>query len=265
MSRQVAQRRFRMRNNRKPGRTRMAALASTNTGTTLTVVMPAYNEERLIAAAVGEIQCQVLDRVSGSNLIVVDDGSTDRTGETLDGLSASDSRISVIHQRNGGHGAAVVKGLDAATGEFVFLVDSDRQIPAEAFHLLWAECEGNDGAFGVRRNRQDPATRLVLTKAVRWAISVIFGTKIKDANAPFKVFRRSVWLEARSFIPLGTLAPSLMLAIFARNRGLRIPEVDVHHRERPHGKSTIRHWKLLKFCCRAFGQLLHFSKRIQRK
>ena len=92
----------------------------------LTAIMPAYNEEEAIEAAVGEVRGQVLDAVPGSDLIVVDDGSRDRTGAILDQLSAADPRVKVIHQPNGGHGAALRTGMERANGQLLFLLDSDR-------------------------------------------------------------------------------------------------------------------------------------------
>src|SRR2546430_12421410 len=134
----------------------------------LTVVMPAYNEEDSIEAASNEVRTQVLDRVPRSSLLVVDDGSKDQTGEILDGIAARDSRITVLHQPNGGHGAAVIAGLNHATTDYVFLIDSDRQIPLDHFSDAWGLArDGKDGVFGVRRQRNDPRLRLILTAVVR--------------------------------------------------------------------------------------------------
>ena len=79
----------------------------------LTVVMPAYNEEGGIEHAVGEVQHFVLDRVEDAELVVVDDGSTDRTGMILDRWAAKEPRLRVIHQTNKGHGGALRTGLGA--------------------------------------------------------------------------------------------------------------------------------------------------------
>src|SRR5690349_17973819 len=99
--------------------------------------MPVYNEEGAIVQAVDEVQRHVLDFVPGSQLIVVDDGSRDRTAELLDQAAAADPRVMVIHQANGGHGNALLTGLKAATGEYLFLIDSDRQIPLDEFPKAW--------------------------------------------------------------------------------------------------------------------------------
>ena len=82
----------------------------------LTIVMPAYNEEQGIAEAVAEVLREVVARVPGSELVVVDDGSRDATGRILDELARAEPALRVIHQPNGGHGRALRTGLDAAAG-----------------------------------------------------------------------------------------------------------------------------------------------------
>ncbi len=228
----------------------------------LSVIMPAYNEEGCIAEAVAEVRREVLDRVPGAELVVVNDGSKDRTGVILDQIAAADSCIRVVHQPNGGHGRALRTGLDAARGEYLFLIDSDRQIPLSAFEGLWEEAKRGDGAFGMRINRNDPALRLALTRVIRHSLVLLFGAKIHDANIPFKVIRREVWEKARPLIPQDTLAPSLFLAVFAVRTGCAIAFREVPHRERETGVVSIRRWKLFKFCARALAQLVAFNRRL---
>lgn len=249
----------------------------------LTVVMPAYNEQAGIKQAVDEIREGVLDRVPGATLIVVNDGSRDATGPILNRLADSDDRINVVHQPNAGHGPAVWRGLEQATGEFVLLVDSDRQIPLAALasfleypfddrglhrihpdRPLAAISEHYDAVLGVRVRRHDPLHRLLLTRLVRLAVRLLFGIRLRDANVPFKLLRRTAWLEARGVIPSDTLTPSLFLAVFLTRKGFKVSEREVPHRERQTGEVSIRRWKLLKFCARAFGQLIAFRRELIR-
>ena len=154
----------------------------------------------------------------------------------------------VIHQENRGHGGALMRALSEARGDHVLLIDSDRQIPLDAFPAAWVDVQkGRDCVFGVRRQRHDPALRLYLMRLVRMAIRVFFGVRIFDANVPFKLLRRSIWLEALPCIPEGTLAPSLFLAIFIKRKGYDVAEIDVTHRQRAAGEVSIRRLKLLTF------------------
>lgn len=229
----------------------------------LSVIMPAYNEEGAIAEAVAEVQQHVLDRIPGAELVVVNDGSRDGTGRLLDEIAARDGRVRVIHKKNGGHGPALRTGLDQARGDALFLIDSDRQIPLDAFAPLWRAIEeGKDGAFGVRAHRDDPALRLWLTKVIRGVLPLLFGVRVRDANVPYKVFRRRLWDEARAIIPPDTLAPSLFLAVYAAKKNFAIATFPIPHRERQTGEVSIRRWKLFKFCAKAFRQLLEFRRRL---
>ena len=230
----------------------------------LSVIMPVYNEQDAIVSAVDEVRTHVLDHVAGSELVVVDDGSRDRTGALLDQAASVDPRVRVIHQPNGGHGAALLTGLNASSGEYVFLIDSDRQIPLDDFAIAWAEIvNGRDAVFGVRRRRYDPKLRLYLSGMIRQSVNVLFRVKLYDANVPYKLFRRAIWSDVRDCVPDGTLAPSMFLAIAAKSRGYNILEIDVTHKERNTGEVSLRHLKLLKFCARGLAQLLGLRSRVR--
>lgn len=221
--------------------------------------MPAYNEEGGIAEAVRAVQEHVFSVVPNAELVAVNDGSRDRTGAILDDLAGRDPRVRPVHKKNGGHGPALITGLAAARGEYILLIDSDNQIPLESFAELWRQVQnGYDAAFGVRTVRNDARLRRVLTRVIRAALTLLFGVRLRDANIPFKLFRRELWNDAERLIPADTLAPSIFFAIHAQKRGAKIAFVDVAHRDRTTGEVSIKRWKLIKFCARALRQLLTF-------
>ena len=231
---------------------------------TLTVIMPAYNEQDAIEAAVQEVRESVLDVVPNSSLLVVNDGSRDKTGEIMDRLVAADPRVQVVHKPNGGHGPALLTGLASANAEHYMLVDSDLQIPMSAVTPLWnAVQNGADAAFGMRIKRDDPTLRLWLTKIIRTSLPILLGVSIRDANVPFKLFKREVWEKVSPLIPADTLAPSLFLAVFVKKMNYRLELFEVPHKERQTGEVSIKRWKLIKFCWRAFKQLLAFRARLR--
>lgn len=231
----------------------------------LSVIMPVYNEQDAILLAIDDVQRHVLDLVPGSELVIVDDGSRDNTAALVDEAAAKDNRIRVLHKPNGGHGSAVLAGLNVATGDYLFLIDSDRQIPLDEFHVAWDVLtkSGSDAVFGVRRRRYDPAFRLYLTALVRHSVQVLFRVKLYDANVPYKLFRRAVWNDARECVPDGTLAPSLFLAIVAKARGYNVVEINVTHKERDTGEVSLRRMKLLKFCAAGMSQMLELRRRVR--
>jgi len=229
----------------------------------LTVVMPTYNEEGAIGTAVDEVRREVLDRVPGSGLVVIDDGSTDTTAAVLDRLAADDARIEVHHQPNAGHGPALRAGLERARGEWLLLLDSDAEIGLADFPEHWDEATGRGVAvLGVRRNRQDGWPRRTLSRTIRSVDRLLFGVRLRDANAPYKLVPLAAWERAKEVIPPGTLAPSLFLALYLARTGTPRLEVPVEHRQRPAGVTTLRWGRLLRFCLRAFVQLVEFRARL---
>lgn len=251
----------------------------------LSVVMPAYNEEGAIAGAIDDVRRHVFAVVPDAELIVVNDGSKDRTGALLDELAAAEPRLRPVHQANAGHGPAIWRGMSEARGEWVLLIDSDRQIPLEHFAAAWRAvqagdvtatgnaaaaatrgvrgsrgAQGVDACFGERRRRADHRFRRGLTMVIRGVVSVLFFVPARDLNVPFKLFRRELFESSRRLIPPTTLAPSLFLAIIAL-RTRRVAVVEVEHRDRATGVVSIRRWKLVKFCLRGLRQLLTFRVR----
>jgi len=223
--------------------------------------MPVYNERASVHLSAADVQRHVLDRIAGSELVAIDDGSTDGSGRALDEIATADPRVRVIHQANSGHGGALMAGLSSARGDWVLLIDSDRQIALDSFATAWTHVQqGCDAVFGVRRRRHDPQLRLYLMRLVRFAIRMLFGVRIFDANVPYKLLRRSIWADAAACIPPGTLAPSLFLALFVTLKRYHIVEIDIEHRPRAAGVASIRRFKLLKFSARAFAQLMAFRR-----
>ena len=232
--------------------------------TSLSVIMPAYNEEESIAAAVEDVELHILNKIPNSELVVVNDGSKDSTGTILDKIAEKNPCVHVIHQVNGGHGPAIMTGLDNSSGKYVFLIDSDRQIPLDNFEELWGYIqEGYNGVFGVRRQRHDPIIRLWLTRVIRLSLTLLFGLKIYDANIPFKLFQCSIWEEAKSLMTPDTLAPSLFLALFVKKKGYKIKDIDIPHQQRATGEVSIKRMKLLKFCIKAFRQMWTFRRALR--
>ncbi len=225
---------------------------------TLSIVMPIYNEEECIAAVVHNIHSTILARLPGSELLAINDGSQDSTPQILDELAERFPQVIPYHKENGGHGDALLYGLKRARGRFIFLTDSDGQTDPEDFWLLWDRRGSVDFVSGVRSERHDPLHRLVLTRLLRFAIVVFFGIRCSDANVPFKLFKYDFGRRLSPYIPPDTVIPSLFICL-AANRCLDgVEEVNIRHLPRATGTCTIRYFKLVRFCARAFFQFLRF-------
>jgi glycosyltransferase involved in cell wall biosynthesis len=227
----------------------------------ISVVMPVYNEVAVIGGVIDEIRKFVLDEVAGSELIVVDDRSTDGTDAVLRGASAGDPRITVLHNDlNAGHGRSVRRGLDACRGDWIFHLDSDGQVDVSEFALLWERRHDADLVLGVRVVRHDPVHRLVLTRATRAVLSLLAKRPVRDANVPFKLVRRDLYEHLRPAIPPNTFAPSLMLVLGAYRVDARVIEVPTTHLPRMHGQSSLRLKRLAVAVLRSTVETLSFSR-----
>ncbi|MBC8151418.1 MAG: glycosyltransferase family 2 protein [Bacteroidetes bacterium] len=237
----------------------------------LSIVMPAYNEEEVIEVVV-EQWTSMLTRefpTDTTRLIVVNDGSRDKTGAILDSIKSRYPKLMVVHQPNGGHGNAVVNGYRQAVAidsEYVFQTDSDDQFVTEDFRKLWAKREQSPFILGYREERFDAPARLVITRILRLSIALIYGTYIKDSNIPFRLIRGSFLRKLLAQLPDPTpFAPNIFLAVMGKKAGFDTFDIPITHKERLTGTVSILRWKLLKVCFQSFSELAQFRLDLGRK
>jgi glycosyltransferase involved in cell wall biosynthesis len=220
--------------------------------------MPAYNEEEVIEKTVREWHLEVTARIPGSELIVVDDCSKDKTGAVLARLAREiPSLRPMTTGRNGGHGKALRYGFDHVCQDWVFQTDSDRQHLPTDFWKVWDRRETSDFVLGVRRTRADGPMRVFITAVMRLANLAISGLWIHDANCPFKLMRRRPMEEVLARIPRDSFIPMVMLSILCRKMNYRVTEVVVEHLPRRGGEPSLGGlWKWMKVGPRCLRQLL---------
>jgi len=234
-------------------------------GPRLGVAFLAYNEEALIARTVAEA-VESLSAVPGLDwrVLVVNDGSRDRTGAIADGLARDDRRISVVHHDgNKGYAVATETALRNTPGRVVMVVDGDGQhTMADAPRFLEAIDGGADVVFGWKKVRHDPFPRLVLSRGLNLLSRWILGSPLHDINGGCRAFRREVAqsLEIRHRINF------VGDEIFARCRiaGWRVAEVVVRHFPRDAGQSIHRPWKMAGTVARVIRYLFELRGEIRR-
>jgi glycosyltransferase involved in cell wall biosynthesis len=206
----------------------------------LSVVMPAHNEAEHIERCVSEWYESIISKIPDSELLVVDDCSTDTTGSRLGALESRFPLLRVLRTpANVGHGGAVRMGLDSSLGEFVFQTDSDRQHSPADFWTLWAQRGSADFVFGVRATRADGFFRRAISQTLRMANFCMWGHWIADANCPFKLMRRGPLLRVLELVPPNAFVPMVMVSVLARRYGFRVREVRVRHFPRTAGESSL--------------------------
>ena len=228
----------------------------------LSVVMPVYNEVAGVERAIDHAVRHILDEVPGSELVVVDDCSTDGSGEIIQRLAAADRRIRLLrNEENRGHGPSIRWGMDEAQGAWIFQLDSDGQVEVSEFGLIWRNRHGSDLVLGVRARRRDPLHRLVLTRLTRAMVSVLARRRVADANVPFKLIRRELYEHLRPLVPSDVFAPSILIVLGALRSGAAVREMEVIHLPREHGTSTLNLRRLWSVVARCAWETLRFSRR----
>lgn len=202
----------------------------------ISVIVPIYNEE----ASIANLYQQVSEVLRALNqpweLILVNDGSTDRSHEKIDELSTRDFAVKVISlRRNFGQTAAMMAGVDHAQGEIIIPMDGDLQNdPRDIPRLLDKLEEGFDVVSGWRKDRKDsPVKRIFLSHLANRIISFISGVPLHDYGCSLKAYRKHVIKDIRLYGEMHRFIP-----IYASWFGARITEIQVAHHPRQHGQSN---------------------------
>jgi glycosyltransferase involved in cell wall biosynthesis len=224
----------------------------------ISVFFPCYNEQENVARTV-EQALGVLEKLSaGFEVIIVDDGSADRTGRIADEIAARDSRVKAVHHRtNLGYGAALQSGFKAATKELVFYTDGDGQFDLNELPLLLPLIRQYDIVAGYRINRQDNLIRRINGWCWTKLVCLLFGMKVRDIDCAFKLYKREIFdnIELSS---TGALISAEILARAVR-RGYSLTQKGVHHYPRTAGAQTGAN---LRVIFRAFKELFKLRRRI---
>lgn len=205
----------------------------------LSLFFPMYNEEGSIDQAVASalaVLAAVSDRYE---VIVVDDGSRDRTGTIADRLAAANPFVRAIHHSlNRGYGAALRSGFQAASHSLVILADGDNQFDLGELPILIRALEGFDVVSGYRIARRDPAIRRLYAFLYNRLARLLFDIPIRDVNCGFKIYRRD--LLERLLPQLRSTGALINVEMLARARklGATVTEVGVHHYRRETGRPT---------------------------
>ena len=203
----------------------------------LSVFFPAYNDSGTIASLVITAIHAAQSVTDDFEVIVVNDGSADRTAEVADELAAMYPQVKVVHhQVNRGYGGALRTGFATASKEFVFYTDGDAQYDPAELTDLWAAMRPDvDLVNGYKISRSDPFHRIVIGRVYHHTVKLLFGLKVRDVDCDFRLMRRSIFDRVRLEKNSGVICLEMMKKI--QDAGFRIAEVPVHHYHRTHGKS----------------------------
>lgn len=231
----------------------------------LSVVVPVHNEGLTIASTLTTWLDALTTLGIDAEVIVVDDGSTDATPHLLDEAAAGDARLRVVHQRQGGHGRAVLAGYRAARGAWVFQFDGDDEIGAPAFAAVWSRRHEAPLVLGVRDGHQRAPVRRRLTRASARLLSAMAGCDIADPNVPFRLIARPTLEHALARMPEDVFAPNVALTLLTAMSGARIAAVPVVERPRVAARRGLGGWRLYRGVARALRETASIALRERRQ
>lgn len=199
------------------------------------IVVPFHNEEENVTVLYARLK-QVMEQIGESfELVLVDDGSSDRTYKLLEEIAAVDSRVLVVKlRRNFGQTSALAAGFDHASGEFILAMDGDLQHDPNDIPVFLEKLEeGYDVVSGWRKERIDNfVLRRIPSRCANWLMAKLSGVEIHDFGTTFKAYKREVIHNIPLYGEMHRFIPAL-----ASWYGASICEVPIHNINRERGKS----------------------------
>jgi dolichyl-phosphate beta-glucosyltransferase len=199
----------------------------------LSIIIPAYNEESRLPRSLGRVFAFLDQQSYASEVIVVENGSTDRTLQIARELATHDSRLTVIHEDLRGKGNAVRSGMLMAHGEYRIICDADFSMPIEEIHkFLPPQLNDFDIAIGSREaagavRYNEPAYRHWGGRAINLVIRLLILPGLHDTQCGFKCFPAEIAASLFRQQRLTGWSFDIELLYIARRNGLRIKEIPI--------------------------------------
>jgi glycosyltransferase involved in cell wall biosynthesis len=215
----------------------------------ISAFFPAYNDAGSIGKIIHTMAWLLPKLANDYEVVVVNDGSADGTGNLLQALTQEYPFLKVIHHDvNRGYGAALITGFANCTKDLIFYTDGDGQYDVEELPLLLAVfSERVDLVNGYKIKRSDPIYRIVVGYIYQRLMRFLFHLNIKDVDCDFRLFRRSLLNGVSLSCSSGMICVEMMKKF--QNRECRTIEVPVHHYQRYHGRSEFFRFKHLRRVC----------------
>lgn len=226
---------------------------------TFIIIVPVFNEEGSIERTIVSWS-RIVEKFPGSEILVINDGSTDKTKKKLDKLLSKTPFLCVIHQENKGHEKAISLGYKKAVKtnhNWVFQTDSDNYFASSDFYKLWEKKDNSHFLLGHRHKREDLFYRIALSKLISLWILILFGNYIRDSNIPFRLIKRDYLKKIIDKVPKDVFAPNIFLTILAARDGQNLYNIPVTLKT-VKKKSSLSKLKLLKVSFHGFKELVYF-------
>lgn len=233
----------------------------------LYIVIPAYNEEANIEQCIRDWY-PIVEKYNGggkSRLVIIDDGSKDKTYAVMQEYAKSRPLFQPLTKKNGGHGHTVLFGYRYAIAQgadYIFQTDSDGQTNPAEFVPFWEAKESYDAIIGNRVVRGDGKDRKFVENTVCFLLRMIFGVKVKDANAPFRLMKAELVNRYIQKLPEDFNIPNIMFTTYFVYHHEKVKFIPITFKPRQGGKNSINIRKIVKIGWKAVGDFRKLRREI---
>lgn len=237
--------------------------------TILYIIIPAYNEEANIENCINDWY-PVVEKYCGegySRLVIIDDGSTDNTYSLMENYAKTRPLFQPLTKKNEGHGATVLYGYRYAIekgADYIFQTDSDGQTDPAEFDSFWNIKNQYDAVIGNRIKREDGKGRKFVEVVVCLLLRMVFGIKVKDANAPFRLMKTALVKKYIDKLPRDFNIPNIMFTTYFAYFKEKVKFLPVSFKPRQVGTNSINMKKIIKIGWKAVGDFRRLKKEINR-
>ena len=233
----------------------------------LYIVIPAYNEVDNIEACIRDWY-PVVEKHNGngnSRLVIINDGSKDNTFKILNKLAESRPYLKPLDKTNGGHGSTVLYGYRYAIDnntDYVFQTDSDGQTDPKEFEQFWELRRDYDAVLGNRVVRGDGKDRKFVENVVCLLLRIIFGIKVEDANAPFRLMKTNLVAKYIEKLPKDFNIPNIMFTTYFVYHKEKVKFIPITFKPRQGGVNSINIKRIVKIGWKAVGDFYKLKRDI---
>jgi len=207
--------------------------------TTLSLVLPCHNEEAVIEKTINAAHAWFVRKNISGEIIIVDNGSTDRTATVLNQLQNKINNLVIVtNGKNMGYGGSILSGCDMARMDYIAFMDSDGQFDVSDFDRLLPHLESVKFVSGIRKYRKDSFGRIVSSFLWNIVVKALLGIRAKDVDCGMKAFHLSIWPQIRPVYGSGNLFSAEMFYRLKKNN-IAFKQEIVRHFPRLRGQTGV--------------------------
>jgi len=224
-------------------------------------VIPVYNEEKNIKSCIKSWTKVLADLGIDYLLIVLNDGSKDETEKVLSEFPEREP-MQITNKENEGHGPTILRGYHQASklAEWVLQVDSDNELPAEAFDTFWNAKHEKDAVLGFRVGRQQSFVRNFISRMAKLITRTLFSCRLNDVNIPYRLIRSDALTPIIENIPRDTFAPNIAISGALAKTNARVVELPISFEPRTHGVASLNDFSAFTNAVKSLFQLIRISR-----